>query len=80
MIDCTPQTSLSSVELLGTIRWWGYESIIDILMYLANNTPSDIAHAVHACTRYTHKYKNTYATVVKYILRYLQGIVDQGWF
>ena len=46
-----------------------------MLMYLANNTRPDIAHAVHAFARYSHIPKQTHATTVKYILRYLKGTV-----
>ena len=49
-----------------------------MLMYLANNTRPDIAHAVHACARYTHFPKKSHATAVKHILRYLKGTSDKG--
>ena len=57
---------------------WEYASIIGMLMYLANNTRPDIAHAVHACARYTHKPKKVHATAIKYILRYLKGTMLGG--
>ena len=57
---------------------WEYASIIGMLMYLANNSRPDIAHAVHACARYTHSPKKSHATAVKHILRYLKGTQDKG--
>ena len=47
-------------------------------MYLANNSRPDIAHAVHACARFTHNPKKSHATAVKHILRYLKGTQDKG--
>ena len=47
-------------------------------MYLANNTRPDIAHAVHACARYTHHPKKSHATAVKHIVRYLKGTAEKG--
>ena len=57
---------------------WDNASIIGMLMYLANNTRPDIAHAVHACARYTHHPKKSHAGAVKHILRYLKGTMDKG--
>ena len=55
-----------------------YTRRIGMLMYLANNTRSDIAYSVHACARYTHSPKQSHGTAVKQILRYLQGTKDKG--
>jgi hypothetical protein len=57
-----------------------YLSVIDALMYLANNTRPDIAFAVnclsiHSATSTTHHW-NT----IKNILRYLKGTIDLGLF
>ena len=57
---------------------WEYASIIGMLIYLANNTRPDIAHAVHACARYTHHPMKPHARAVKHILRYLKGTKDKG--
>ena len=85
MIDCNPNATPSSLELLGPDHEsenmgesWEYASIISMLMYLANNTRPDIAHAVHACARYTHHPKKSHARAVKHILRYLKGTMDKG--
>ncbi len=48
-------------------------------MYLANNTlPYYIAHAVHACARYSHIPIQSHATAAKHILRYLKGTDTKG--
>ena len=33
---------------------WKYDSVIGMMMYLANNTRPDIAYAVHQASRFTH--------------------------
>ena len=48
-----------------------------MLIYLTNNTRPDIAHAVHACARYTYNPKKFHAIAVKHILRYLKGTHDK---
>ena len=85
MDDCNPNTTPSTLEPLGPDlegkpfdEKWEYHSIIGMLMYLANNSRPDIAHAVHACARYSHNPKHTHATAVKHILRYLKGTEDKG--
>ena len=85
MKDCNPNSTPSSLEPLGPDldglpfkESWEYASIIGMLMYLANNTRPDIAHAVHACARYSHNPKQTHATAIKHILRYLKGTADKG--
>ena len=85
MMDCKPNTTPSALEPLGPDEEgepmnesWEYASILGMLMYLANNTRPDIAHAVHACARYTHAPKKSHATAVKHILRYLKGTMQKG--
>ena len=58
---------------------WEYLSIIGMLMYLANITRPDIAHAVHACARYTHSPKNSPPTAVKHIVRYVKGTHEKRY-
>ena len=84
MIDGNSNSTPSALEHLGPDehresmnKSWEYASIIGMLIYLANNTRPDIAHAVHACTRYRHNPKKSHAPAVKQILRYLQGIRDK---
>ena len=85
MIDSNSNSTPSALEHLGPDEHgesinesWEYASIIGILMYLANNTRPDIAHAVHACARYTHNPKKSHAIAVKHILRYLKGTMLDG--
>ena len=47
-------------------------------MYLAQSSRSDIAYAVHQCTRFTHAPKKSHVAGVKRILRYLQGTKGKG--
>jgi hypothetical protein len=49
-----------------------------MLMYLAANTRSDIAYAVHQADRHTHHPRASHALAVKRILRYLQGTKEGG--
>ena len=54
MEDCNPNVTPSTLDPIGPDKdeppmneHWEYASIIGMLMYLANNTRPDIAHAVH---------------------------------
>ena len=85
MEDCKPNLTPANIELLGPSlespvlkETWEYGSIIGMLMYLANNSRPDIAHAVHACARYTLNPRQHHATAVKHILCYLQGTKNKG--
>jgi len=85
MEDCNPNTTPATLEQMGPDvdgkrmeESWEYPSIIGMLMYLANNTRPDIAYAVHACARYSHNPKQSHATAIKHILRYLKGTCDKG--
>ena len=44
-----------------------------MLMYLANTSRPDITYPVNQCARFNHCSKDSHATVVKRILRYLHG-------
>ena len=57
---------------------WRYDSIIGMLMYLAGNTRPDIAYAVHQAARFTHGARNSHASGIKRILRYLQKTKKEG--
>jgi hypothetical protein len=57
---------------------WRYDSIIGMLMYLAGNTRPDIAYAVHQAARFTHGARNSHASGIKRILRYLQKTKMEG--
>jgi hypothetical protein len=57
---------------------WSYPSVIGMLLYLSTNTRSDITFAVSQVARFTHGPKQSHATAVKRIVRYLQGTRDKG--
>jgi hypothetical protein len=57
---------------------WEYATDAGIMMYLAANTRTDIAYAVHQAARYTKAPKASHAVTVKRILRYLRGTQDKG--
>ena len=52
---------------------FNYPSIVGILLYLQNNTISDITFAVSQCTRYTFFTKLSHEKALKQIGRYLKG-------
>ena len=57
---------------------WNYRSIIGMLLYLSTNTRPDIAYAVSQVARFSHMPKNSHASAVKTILRYLSGTKNKG--
>ena len=57
---------------------WNYASVVGMLLYLASNSRPDISYAVHQCARFTHNPRQSHATGIKTILRYLQGTKTQG--
>ena len=57
---------------------WSYPSIIGMLLYLSTNTRPDIIFAVSQEARFTHDPKQSHATVVKQIVRYLARTADKG--
>ena len=57
---------------------WSYPSVIGSLLYLSTNTRPDICFAVSQVARFTHDPKQSHATAVKRIIRYLAGTKDKG--
>ena len=57
---------------------WSYPSIVGMLGYLSTNTRPDITFAVSQIARFTHSPKQSHATAIKTIVRYLSGTADQG--
>ena len=57
---------------------WEYNSVVGMLMFLANNTRPDIAYAVHQCARFSHSPKASHSLAVKRIVRYLKGTSTDG--
>ena len=78
MQDCRPnhlptaQTTLSSdPEGEPMCEEWNMKSIVGMLLYLSGNTRPDIAFAVSQVCRFTVNPKQSHATAVKTIIRYL---------
>ena len=66
----------SGVEVSPTL----YRSIIGSLLYLTASRP-DIAFSVGVCARYQANRKESHLTVVKRIIRYINGTSDYGlWY
>ena len=88
MEHCNRLPTLTKVDApLGTDangfeakRDWpnSYASVIWMILYLASNTIPDISFSVHQCAKFTHKTKALHEIAVKMIIRYLQGIKDNG--
>jgi len=85
MSDCNPNSTPASPQPLGMDpdgapfnEKWKYSSIVGMLIYLSTNTRMDIGFAVSQVARFNHAPKQSHATAVKMILRYLKGTIDQG--
>jgi hypothetical protein len=86
MTDCKPNWTPTTLTALGTdpdgppmSDPWNYRSIIGMLLYLSTtNTRPDITFAVSQAARFSHSPKQSHATAVKMILRYLKRTVDCG--
>ena len=57
---------------------WSYRSVVGMLLYLSTNTRPDIAFAVSQVARFSNDPKQSHATAVKTIVRYLVGTRDKG--
>ena len=57
---------------------WSYSSVIGMLLYLSTNTHPDITFAVSQVARFSSAPKQSHATAVKTIVRYLSATKDQG--
>jgi hypothetical protein len=57
---------------------WQYSSIVGMLVYLTTNTRPYIGYAVSQVARYNNDPKQTHATAVKMIIRYLKRTRDKG--
>ena len=61
------------------VKTWKYLSILGMLLYLATNTRLDIAFAVSQAARFSSApTKQSHATAVKSIIRYLKRTRSQG--
>jgi hypothetical protein len=80
MVDCNPNSIPASPQALGTdeigpamTESWNYLSVVGMLLYLTTNTRVDIAFPVSQVARFSANPKQSHATAVKTIIRYLKG-------
>ena len=57
---------------------WSYSSVIGMMLYLSTNTRPDITFAVSQVARFCSAPKQSHASAVKTIVRYLAATKDQG--
>ena len=84
MEGCNPK-STPATQVLGKdpngkpfAESWGYSSVVGMLLYLSGNSRPDIAFAVNQAARFTHDPKDSHATAVKRIVKYLKATRDKG--
>lgn len=84
MVDCSPNR-VPATGPLGSDpdgapmqETWNYRSIVGMLLYLSTNTRPDIAFAVSQVARFSANPKQSHATAVKTILRYLKATRTKG--
>jgi hypothetical protein len=85
MKDSKPNRLPTTMQALGSdpdglpmSESWSYSSIVGMLLYLSTNTRVDIAFAVSQVCRFSSNPKQSHATAVKSIIRYLKRTRDQG--
>lgn len=85
MTNCHPNWTPASPQCLGSdpdgapmVESWSYPSIVGMLLYLSSNTRPDITFAVSQVARFNHSPKESHATAIKMIIRYLHRTSDKG--
>jgi len=75
-----PSTQKIGRDLHGSpmSEGWNYRSVIGKLNFVEKSTRPEIAYAVHQCARFSSDPKESHATAVKRIAKYLQGTKDKG--
>lgn len=83
--DCNPDKTPAATEPVGKDigglafqEEWSYFSVVGMLLYLASNSITEIANAVHQCARFTHDPKQSHGQAVNRICRFLKGTIDKG--
>jgi hypothetical protein len=84
--DCIPNYVPAALKTLGSDpegelfsnKEWNYASAVGMLQYLSNNTRPDITFAVSQVARFTSAPKESHATAVKMIIRYLKKTEKKG--
>ena len=54
-----------------------YSSVVGMLLYLCSNSRPDIQFAVHQCALFNHCPRDSHATAIKRICRYLKATRDK---
>ena len=85
LTDCRPNLTPSTQLALGSdsdgqpmAEDWSYSSVVGMLLYLSTNSRPDIAFAVSQVCRFSANPKQSHATAVKTIVRYLKGTRNEG--
>ena len=86
MEDCNPNWTPTTQAALGSDpegepfdqHPFNYASVVGMLLYLSNNTRPDITFAVSQVARFTAAPKQSHATAIKSIVRYLVKTADKG--
>ena len=85
MENCNPNAMPASPNALGADKdgppmeeEWNYRGICGALLCLSTNTRPDLAFAVSQVCRFGSDPKQSHATAVKTILRYLKGTENRG--
>ena len=83
--NCNPNWTPAATTALGMdpdgelmTEEWSYPSIVGMLLYLSMNTRPDIAFAVRQVARFSYSPKQSHASAVKQIVRYLSRTWDKG--
>ena len=85
MSDCNPNHTPAAQLCLGSDvdgppmeEKWSYPSLVGMLLYLSTNTRLDIAYAVNQVVHFGSNPKQSHASAIKMIVRYLAGMADKG--
>ena len=85
LTHCKPNALPASLLALGSdpngepmSESWSYPSVIGMLLYLSTNTRPDIAFAVSQVARFSANPKQSHATAIKSLVRYLYATKDKG--
>ena len=75
----TSQTAIGSdAEGSSNKKTWKYSSVVGMLFYLFANTRTDIAFAVSQVAWFNSNPKESHASAVNMIIRYLSATSDKG--
>ena len=85
MSECNPNRTLAAQVCLGSDvvgppmkEKWSYPSLVGMLLYPSTNTRPDIAYVVSQVVCFGSNPKQSHASAIKMIVRYLAGTADKG--